>query len=89
MTITLRIPEINLGDRLRVARVSQRISARQLSEATGGLVTRNMIANLENGRREDVSTRELVAICLALNIDARALVPDLPIIGVEEERPHD
>lgn len=89
MTITLPVPELNLGTRLRLTRMSRRLSARQLSEATDGLVTRNMIANLENGRREDISTRELVALCVALDVDARTLVPDLPIGSVEEERPHD
>lgn len=89
MTITLPVPELNLGTRLRLTRMSRQFSARRLSEATGGLVTRNMIANLENGRREDISTRELVALCIALDVDARTLVPDLPIGSREEERPHD
>jgi transcriptional regulator with XRE-family HTH domain len=53
------------------------MSAQQLSDATGGLVSRSVIANIESGRRTDVSIDELFYLAHALGVNPMGLA--LPI----------
>jgi len=57
-----------IGSRIRELRQQQGISAQRLSDAVGGLMTRAVIANLENGRKQDLLVNELVAIADALGV---------------------
>src|SRR5271166_3235178 len=52
-------------------RQQPRMSARQLSDRTGELgmlIPRSVLANLESGRRENVSVAEIVVLAAALNV---------------------
>lgn len=59
---------------LRAARVEKGMSARELSEATGGVVTRATIANWESGRKEGVDVSELIAVAKALGVPPISLL---------------
>lgn len=59
---------------LKAARVEKGMSARELSEATGGVVTRATIANWESGRKEGIDVGELIAVAKALRVPALSLL---------------
>lgn len=62
---------------LRAVRVEQGMSARQLADRMtemGFPVQRSIIANLENGRRTDVSVDHVVAAVRALGLDLSAFL---------------
>ena len=65
-----------IGQRIARYRRLNRWSARQLADATDGALTRDTVANIENGRRTDVSVRQFLAIALALRIPPTALLID-------------
>jgi transcriptional regulator with XRE-family HTH domain len=66
-----------IGRRIARYRKLNRWSARQLAENTDGAVSRDTIANLENGRRTDMTVRQFLAIALALRVPPAALLTDL------------
>lgn len=53
------------------------LSAAELAERSGEGLTRSIIANLENGRKSDISLRQLIAIANTLRVPPGALVVDL------------
>jgi transcriptional regulator with XRE-family HTH domain len=57
-----------IGERIRWYRTIRGLSARALADLTGGVLTRAVIANLESGRKIDVTVTELVALAEALNV---------------------
>lgn len=59
---------------LKAARDKRGMSARELSEATGGVVTRATIANWESGRKEGIDVSELLAVAKALDVPALSLL---------------
>lgn len=63
--------------RLRDVRQAKGISAQALSESSG--VPRNVIANMENGRRDGIDLDEAIALCKALDIDFVQVVTGQPI----------
>lgn len=50
------------------------MSAAQLADKAGAGLTRSLIANLENGRKADLSVQQLFAIADALGVAASSLV---------------
>ncbi|MDP9115686.1 MAG: helix-turn-helix domain-containing protein [Actinomycetota bacterium] len=66
-----------IGQRIARYRKMNHWSARQLAEATDGALTRDTIANIESGRRTDITVRQFLAIALALRIPPTALLVDL------------
>jgi transcriptional regulator with XRE-family HTH domain len=60
-----------VGAEVRRYREMRKMSAQQLAERCAGLglpIQRSVLANLENGRRDTVSTPELLVLALALNV---------------------
>jgi transcriptional regulator with XRE-family HTH domain len=67
-------------EKLRVARQANSVSARALAEAmteAGYPIQRSVIANLESGRRAEVSVDHLVIAARALGIDAAILLREI------------
>lgn len=64
---------------LNVARYrkAEGLSAAELSEKAGEGLSRSVIANLENGRKDDVTVKQLVALANALRVPPATLVADL------------
>jgi transcriptional regulator with XRE-family HTH domain len=65
-----------LGDRIARYRALNGWSAQQLSNETEGAVSRSTIANVESGRREDLTVTQFIAICMALRLPPSALLVD-------------
>ncbi|WP_097982862.1 helix-turn-helix domain-containing protein [Streptomyces sp. f150] len=64
-------------EKLRDARRANAVSARALAEAmteAGYPIQRSVIANVENGRRAEISVDHLVIACRALAIDPATLL---------------
>lgn len=62
---------------LRALRIERKISAQELADgmtAAGYPIKRSVIANLESGRRAEVSVDHLAAAAQALGVDAAALL---------------
>ncbi|THG32865.1 helix-turn-helix domain-containing protein [Naasia lichenicola] len=72
-----QLPMPGLGSRIHHYRKLNRWSAQQLANHTGGEVSRSIIASIESGRREDLTVRQFMAICFALQIPPAALLVDL------------
>lgn len=68
-------------------RKAEGISAAELAEKAGEGLTRSVIANLENGRKDDVSVKQLMAISFALHVPPALLVADVFRPGVESKYP--
>lgn len=66
-----------IGRRIAHYRKLNGWSARQLAENTDGAITRDTIANIENGRRADLTVRQLLGIALALRVPPTVLLTDL------------
>lgn len=66
-----------IGRRIAAYRKINHWSARQLAENTDGAVTRDTIANIENGRRTEITVRQFLGIALALRVPPAALLTDL------------
>jgi transcriptional regulator with XRE-family HTH domain len=66
-----------IGRQVARYRKLNRWSARQLAENTDGAVSRDTIANIENGRRTDLTVRQLLSVALALRVPPDALLVDL------------
>ena len=65
------------GKRIAHYRRIAKISAEDLAEKAGFGLTRSIIANLENGRKEDLTVRQLMAIALVLGVSPVNLVFDV------------
>lgn len=69
---------------LKAARSKRGMSARELSEATGGVVTRATIANWESGRKEGIDVLELITVAKALEVPALSLL--YPLDGMDDKQ---
>ncbi|TQO20320.1 helix-turn-helix protein [Rhodoglobus vestalii] len=67
----------NPGERIAHYRKLAKLSAEELAERAGFGLTRSIIANLENGRKEDLTVRQLIAVAFVLGVTPAALVFDL------------
>jgi transcriptional regulator with XRE-family HTH domain len=67
----------DIGARIARYRKMNHWSARQLADHTDGTVSRDTIANIENGRRTDITVRQFLALALALRVPPAALLTDL------------
>lgn len=66
-----------IGRRVAQYRRERNMSAERLAEGTDGLLSRSVIANLENGRKADLSVSQLVSLAEALRVPvANLLVGD-------------
>lgn len=65
----------------------ERLSAADLAERAGEGLTRSVIANLENGRKDDLSLKQLLALARALRVPPTFLVVDMFSPG--EQTPYD
>lgn len=66
-------PSEGIGKRLARYRRIAGLSARELSERAGYGLTRGVIANIESGRKTDISVDQLIALSAALAIPPVAL----------------
>lgn len=63
-----------MGRRIAAFRKREGLSANELAQDTG--MSRSVIANIENGRRDDITVSELLAISRALRVPPVAIVFD-------------
>ncbi len=66
-----------LGRQVARYRREAKLSAEQLAERAGLGLTRSIIANLENGRKQDVTVRQLMALALVLGVSPADLQFDI------------
>lgn len=66
-----------LKSNLARLRRSAGLSAEDLAHAAGNGLTRSVIANLENGRKSDLTVRQLTALCWALGVSPVDLLFDI------------
>lgn len=71
------VTDSTIGDRLAHYRRLAGLSAQQLSDKTGGKISRGVIANIESGRRDDMTVRELLDLCFVLQVPPVAMAFDL------------
>lgn len=69
--------QTTLGKQVQRYRKLAGMSGEALAEAAGEGLTRSVIANLENGRKSDVTVHQLMAISSALHVPPVALLADL------------
>jgi transcriptional regulator with XRE-family HTH domain len=62
-----------IGDRVSKYRKMAGLSAQQLSDRTGGELSRSVIANIESGRKTEVTVDQLIALSFALDVNPVAL----------------
>jgi transcriptional regulator with XRE-family HTH domain len=63
-----------LGKNIARFRRAAKLSGEDLASRAGNGITRSIIANLENGRKADVTTSQLLAISVALSINPAELL---------------
>lgn len=61
-------PSAGIGKRIAQYRKLAGLSARELSEKLGGELSRGVIANIESGRKTDVTVDQLVSLAWALGV---------------------
>lgn len=66
-------PSDGLGDRLAKYRKLSGLSAQKLADRTGCGLTRGVIANIESGRKKDITVDQLIALSSVLGIPPVAL----------------
>lgn len=59
---------------IRALRDEQDLSAAALADRTGGLITRDTIANLESGRKRVIDIAEVIVIAKALGVPPLSLI---------------
>ena len=64
-----------IGRNVALYRRALKMSAEDLAETVG--MTRSVVANLENGRKDDVTVKQLVALASALGVPPVALAVDI------------
>lgn len=70
-------PSEGIGSRLAQYRRLAGLSARELAEQAGAGLSRGVIANIESGRKRDLTVDQLIAVCHVLGVQPAALA--LPI----------
>lgn len=83
-------PSDRIGERVAFYRKLNGMSAADLSEATGGAVSKGVIANIETGRKKDLTVDELVYLSWALCVPPLAIAlpidsPDGFVVVASEE----
>jgi transcriptional regulator with XRE-family HTH domain len=63
-----------IGQNVALYRRALKMSAEDLAEAVG--MTRSVVANLENGRKDDVTVKQLLALAKELGVSPMSLVID-------------
>src|SRR5690349_13313085 len=63
-----------IASAVRATREERGLSASALAEATGGVVTRDTIANLESGRKRVIDVAELIVLAKALDVSPLSLI---------------
>jgi transcriptional regulator with XRE-family HTH domain len=81
----------DFGKRLTKYRKLAGMTAQQLSDALGGELSRSVIANIESGRKSDVTVDQLLALAWALGVPPAILAlpvedPYAEVLIVEGER---
>jgi len=66
-----------IGKNLARYRKAEGLSAAELAEKVGEGLSRSVIANLENGRKDDITVRQLIALANVLRVPPAVLVVDL------------
>lgn len=66
-----------IRETLPVMRRRAGMTTQELSDAMGGFISRAVIANVESGRKLDLSVDWLVPLCTALNCSVVDLLPEL------------
>jgi transcriptional regulator with XRE-family HTH domain len=78
MTTTPEVswPDIRtqIAQAVRVTRDARGLSLIALAEATGGLITRDTIANLESGRKRVIDVGEVIVLAKALGVAPLSLI---------------
>lgn len=67
----------NVGERIATYRKLNGMTGDELAERAGNGVTRAVLANIETGRKKDISITHLTAIALALGVPLAALLFDV------------
>ena len=62
-----------IGVRIARYRKAAGLTARELSDALGGSMSREVLANVESGRKPDISVDQLIAIAKALAVSPATL----------------
>ncbi|WP_010156515.1 helix-turn-helix domain-containing protein [Leucobacter chromiiresistens] len=70
-------PSQNIGKRIAFYRQMNGMSAAELSERTLGAISKGVIANIETGRKKDLTVDELITLSWALGVPPVAIA--LPI----------
>lgn len=66
------------------------VSAQKLSDHMGAPMTRGVIANIESGRKKEITFTEVIALSRALGVKPHELVPELAdFYPTSEVGPHD
>lgn len=67
----------SIGNNIARYRKAEGLSAAELADKAGEGLTRSVLANLENGRKDDVTVKQLMALANALRVPPAFLVADL------------
>lgn len=67
----------SIGQNIARYRKAEGLSAAELADKTGEGLTRSVLANLENGRKDDVTVKQLMALANALRVPPAFLIADL------------
>lgn len=70
-------PSLRLGANIARYRKLAGLSAQALADTAGSGLTRSQIADLENGRKKDLSVLQLLSVARVLNVPPVALLSDL------------
>jgi transcriptional regulator with XRE-family HTH domain len=65
------------GAKIARYRKQLKLTAEEVAERAGFGLTRSIVANLENGRKEDLTVRQLVAIAFVLDVSPADLLFDI------------
>lgn len=77
----------SIGRQLARYRKAAKLSGEELAEKAGAGLTRSVIANLENGRKNDVTVTQLMALAAALHVPPALLIADVFAPGAESPYP--
>lgn len=69
--------QLAIGSNIARYRRQAKLSGEELAIRAGNGLTRSVIANLENGRKADVTVRQLLALAFALSVSPTSLLFDL------------
>jgi transcriptional regulator with XRE-family HTH domain len=73
----VEIVPYSLGQRVAFYRKKLKLSAEELADRAGQGLSRSIIANLENGRKDDVTVQQLISLAYHLGVSPADLAFDL------------